>query len=56
MQAIELAPGEKIGGQLVFLIGKYSAPAQIIVSVANMDDYLSRVNQTIELRVWPIVQ
>jgi len=56
LQAIELAPGEKTGGQLVFLIHKYSAPAQIIVSVANMDDYLSRVTQTIELRVWPIVQ
>jgi hypothetical protein len=56
LQAIELAPGEKTGGQLVFLIHKYSAPAQIIVSVANMDDYLSRVDQTIELRVWPIVQ
>jgi hypothetical protein len=56
LQAIELAPGEKTGGQLVFLIHKYSAPAQIIISVANMDDYLSRVNQTVELRVWPIVQ
>jgi|GEM_PF-2162707 len=55
LQATELAPGEKAGGQLVFLIHKYSAPAQIIVSSANMDDYLSRVNQTIELRVWPIV-
>ena len=55
LQATELAPGEKMGGQLVFLIHKYSAPAQIIVSVANMDEYLSRVNQTIELRVWPIV-
>ncbi len=56
MQATELAPGETIGGQLVFLIGIYSAPAQITVSVANLDDYLSRVNQTLELRVWPIVQ
>ncbi len=56
MQATQLAPGETVGGQLVFLIGHYSAPAQIIVSVANMDDYLSRVTQTLELRVWPIVQ
>lgn len=56
VQATELAPGEAIGGQLVFMIGKYSAPAQIVISVANMDDYLSRVNQTLELRVWPIIQ
>lgn len=56
MQATELAPGESVGGQLVFLIGKYSAPAQITVSVANMDTYLTRVDQAIELRVWPIVQ
>lgn len=55
LQATRLAPGQRAGGQIAFMIDEYAAPGQLTVSVANMDAYLSRVDQTIELRVWPIV-
>ncbi|MCE2853481.1 MAG: DUF4352 domain-containing protein [Roseiflexaceae bacterium] len=55
LQAARIAPGQRVGGQIAFLVGQYAAPAQITLSTANMDEYLTRTTQTIELRVWPIV-
>ncbi|MCX6014539.1 MAG: hypothetical protein NT020_02965 [Chloroflexales bacterium] len=50
-----IAPGGRIGGQLIFLIAnKYGVPAQLTVTVTNMDPYLSQNSQTVELRVWPL--
>ena len=50
-----IAPGARMGGQLIFLIpNKYGVPAQLTVTVANMDTYLTRSSQTIEFRVWPL--
>ena len=55
LQASRVAPGQRVGGQIAFLVDRYAAPAQITLSTANMDEYLTRTIQTIELRVWPIV-
>lgn len=55
LQASRVAPGQRVGGQIAFLVDRYAAPGQITISSANMDEYLSRTTQTIELRVWPIV-
>jgi hypothetical protein len=50
-----VAPGARMGGQLIFLIhNKYGVPAQLQVTVANMDTYLTRSSQTVEFRVWPL--
>jgi len=49
-----VAPGARVGGQLVFLLPKYGVPKQLTVTVANMDGVISRTSQTIELRVWPL--
>jgi hypothetical protein len=50
-----VAPGARMGGQLIFLIhNKYGVPAQLTVTVANMVPYLTRNSQTVELRVWPL--
>ena len=50
-----IAPGARMGGQLIFLIpNKYGVPAQLTVTVANMDTYLTRSSQTVEFRVWPL--
>ena len=50
-----IAPGGRIGGQLIFLINnKYGVPAQLTVTVTNMDPYFTRNSQTVEFRVWPL--
>ena len=49
-----IAPGARIGGQLVFLLPKYGVPKQLTVTVANMDAVMSRTSQTVEFRVWPL--
>jgi hypothetical protein len=55
LRATRVAPGQRVGGQIAFMIKKYAAPGQLTVSVANMDEYVTRTTQTIELRVWPKV-
>ncbi len=50
-----IAPGARMGGQLIFLIpNKYGVPKQLTVTVANMDTYLTQNSQTVEFRVWPL--
>lgn len=55
LRATRVAPGQRVGGQIAFMIKKFAAPGQLTVSVANMDEYVTRTTQTIELRVWPTV-
>ena len=55
LQASRIAPGQRVGGQVAFLIDEYTAPGQLTISTANLDEYTSRTTQTIELRVWPII-
>ena len=54
--ASTVAPQQQVTGQLAFQIGRYAAPAQLIVHYANQDTYQSRRMVVIELRVWPIIQ
>jgi hypothetical protein len=54
--ASTVAPQQQVTGQLAFQIGRYAAPAQLIVHYANQDTYQSRRMVVIEFRVWPIVQ
>ena len=49
-----IAPGARIGGQLVFLLPKYGVPKQLTVTVVNKDAYLTQSSQTVEFRVWPL--
>ena len=50
-----VAPGARMGGQLIFLIpNKYGVPKQLTVTVANMDTYHTHSSQIVEFRVWPI--
>lgn len=49
-----VAPGARVGGQLVFLLPKYGVPKQLTVTVAQMDSEMSRTSQTVEFRVWPL--
>jgi hypothetical protein len=50
-----LNPGQFYSGQMIFDIPKDAIPAQIECNFANLDAYQSRFQQSIELRVWPIV-
>lgn len=44
-------PGTSFAGQLIFVVPSHAAPAQIEIQLANMDQYISRFVQVIELRV-----
>lgn len=44
-------PGTSQAGQLAFVIPTQAAPAQIEIQLANIDQYISRFVQVIELRV-----
>jgi len=50
-----LAPGQFYSGQMIFAIPEDAIPAQLECSFANLDTYQSRFQQSIELRVWPII-
>ena len=50
-----LNPGQLYGGQMIFDIPEDAIPAQLECSFANLDSNQSRFQQTIELRVWPII-
>jgi Domain of unknown function (DUF4352) len=46
-----ITPGSSVAGQLVFVVPTHAAPAQVEIQLANMDQYISRFVQVIELRV-----
>lgn len=50
-----LNPGQFYGGQMIFDIPDDAIPAQLECNFANLDTNQSRFQQTIELRVWPII-
>jgi hypothetical protein len=50
-----LYPGQLYGGQMIFDIPDDAIPAQLECNFANLDTNQSRFQQTIELRVWPII-
>jgi len=50
-----IAPGNSVAGQLVFVVPTHAAPAQLEIQLANMDQFISRFVQVIELRV-PAIQ
>ena len=50
-----LAPGQFYSGQMIFDIPEDAIPAQLECSFANLDANQSRFQQTVELRVWPII-
>ena len=50
-----IAPSQSDGGQLIFVIERFAAPAQLIVTYTNADQPDVLHTQTIEFRVWPTV-
>ncbi len=50
-----LNPGQFYSGQMIFDIPEDAIPAQIECNFANLDTDQSRFQQSIELRVWPII-
>lgn len=50
-----IAPSQTDGGQLIFVIERFAAPAQLIISYTNADQPDVLHTQIIELRVWPTV-
>lgn len=49
-----LKPGESAVGQLIYEIPIDTAPAQLEMNFANMDEWVSRWETTFELRTWPL--
>jgi len=50
-----LNPGQFYSGQMIFDIPEDAIPAQIECNFANLDTDQTRFQQSIELRVWPII-
>jgi len=50
-----LSPGQFYSGQMIFAIPDDAIPAQLECNFANLDTDQSRFQQSIELRVWPII-
>jgi hypothetical protein len=50
-----IAPGQTDGGQLIFVVERFAAPAQLIITYTNADQPDVIHTQTLELRVWPTV-
>jgi hypothetical protein len=50
-----LKPGQFYSGQMIFDIPEDAIPAQLECNFANLDTDQSRFQQTVELRVWPII-
>jgi hypothetical protein len=54
VRATTLKPGESAVGQLIYEIPIDTAPAQLEMNFANMDEWVSRWETTFELRTWPL--
>ena len=50
-----ITPGQSDGGQLIFVIERFAAPAQLIVTYTNADQPDVPHTQTIEFQVWPTI-
>ena len=50
-----IAPGQSDGGQLIFVLERFTAPAQLVIAYANADQPDVLHTQTVEFRVWPTI-